>query len=506
MGIGLHGGGVGVIKFLASQGARVLATDLRSKEELKESLEKLKDLPVEYVFGEHRMENFIETDMVIKNPGVPEDSEFLKASRDKKIPIESDIGIFFELCPAPIIGVTGTKGKSTTAALLANILKKEFPQVILAGNIRASVLEKLPEITKDSIVILELSSWQLADAKEHKKGPRVAVITNILRDHLNRYRNFESYIADKKLIFKFQRDNDYLFLNFCDPLLKESSKEVTSRIYFYSHDGDALLKEELPRLNQKARIGAYLKGKKIYYGAAHQEICSLKNIKLIGRHNLANVLAAVSVADLYNVPPGKIKLALHEFTGLEGRLQLIKETGNVKYINDTAATTPDAAIAAVNAVEEHFYKSPNLMPTERCGDKKHGSEIISVQNAPKKIILISGGADKKLDFTEFGEIVNKKVKHTILLPGSATEKIKKAIDQQKTPILKTSTMANAVRHAQKLASPGNIVLLSPGCASFGLFRHEFERGKVFNDAVAMLKNPNVKIQISNQAQSSKSKI
>ena len=214
MGIGLHGGGVGVIKFLAAQGAKVFGTDLRKKEELKSSLEALPELDdIEYVLGEHRLNDFTDADMIIKNPGVPEDSKYLTAAKEAGVPIESDIGIFLELCPAPIIGVTGTKGKSTTAALLAHILSAHYPQVILAGNIRQSVLTKLPEITKDTIIVIELSSWQLADAQNHKKSPYVAVITNIKQDHLNRYNNFQDYIKDKKLIFKFQKEKDYLFLN-----------------------------------------------------------------------------------------------------------------------------------------------------------------------------------------------------------------------------------------------------------------------------------------------------
>jgi len=169
IGIGLHGGGVGVIKFLAGQGAKILATDLRSENELKESLGKLKELDVEYILGQHRTEDFIKADLIIKNPGVPENSEFLMAAKNAGVAIESDIGIFWELCPAEIIGVTGTKGKSTIATLISEILKTNFPQVILAGNIRASVLEKLPEIFSQTEVVLELSSWQLADSKIIKK-------------------------------------------------------------------------------------------------------------------------------------------------------------------------------------------------------------------------------------------------------------------------------------------------------------------------------------------------
>ncbi len=470
MGVGLHGGGVGVIRFLAEQGAKILATDLKHKEDLNDSLEILKDLPIEFILGEHRLQDFTDTDMIIKNPGVPEDSKFLKAAKEKGVVIESDIGIFFELCPAPIIAVTGTKGKSTTASLLAHTLSQHYPQVILAGNIRSSVLEKLPEITKDTIVVLELSSWQLADAKNHKKSPYVAIMTNLMQDHLNRYDSFSDYVEDKKLIFKFQKEKDYLFLNYSDPLLRDISKGVVSRIYFYSTDGDNLLKEELPKFNQKARLGAYAIGKKIFYGAAQGEICDLKDIKLIGRHNLSNVLAAVSVADLYNIPAEKIKTALKTFKGLAGRLQLIDEIGGIKYINDTTATAPDAAIAAINSITEFYSTKKN---TEAEPDNK-------------KIVLIAGGADKKLSFDEFAQAIAEKCKAVILLKGTATDKIEKILNKH-LPIKIVNSMEKAVNLATKEATRGDVILLSPGCASFGLFEHEFDRGEKFNKAVASLK-------------------
>ena len=477
MGIGLHGGGVGVIKFLAEQGAKVLATDLRSKKELAVSLEALSGLDnVEYVLGEHRLEDFTNTDMVIKNPGVPEDSEYLAASRAKKIPIESDIGIFLELCPAPIIGVTGTKGKSTTAALLAHVLSQHYPQVILASNIRQSVLAKLPEITKDTIVILELSSWQLADAKNHKKSPYVAVITNLLKDHLNRYAGFQDYVNDKKLIYKFQKEKDYLFLNYDDEILRELSKEVTSRIYFYSTEGDKLLHAELPALNQKARMGAYIKSKKIYYGAAQELIAAVKDVKLIGRHNLGNVLAAVSVADLYNVPREKTKAALLSFRGLAGRLQFINKVKGARYINDTAATSPDAAIAALETISEKFPQ----------------------KDEQKNIVLLAGGADKDLGFTTLGQTISRLAKAVVLFEGDATPKLASQINPE-IKIEMTDSMRRAVSLASRLAEPEDIVLLAPGCASFGLFQHEFDRGRQFNDAVAELrKQGKIKINVKRE--------
>lgn len=472
MGIGLHGGGVGVIKFLAAQDAKVLATDLRGKKELRESLKKLAGLDVEYVLGQHRLEDFTDADMIIKNPAVPESSEFLAAARQKNIPIENDIGIFFELCPAPIIGVTGTKGKSTTATLLAYILGKKFPQVILAGNIRASVLEKSPEITKDSIVVLELSSWQLADAKNHKKSPFVALITNIFEDHLNRYSEYQDYIDDKKLIFKFQGLKDYLFVNYNEPNLREIAKEAKSRVYFYSINGDELASNGFSGLRQESRLGAYIRRNKIYFGINEEEICSVSDIKLFGRHILNNVLGAISIARLYNVPAKDIKLALREFPGLDGRLQLVAAKKQIRYFNDTTATNPEAAVAAINGLDDHW---PDI------DIKKH-------------LILIAGGADKDLNFKNFAKTIGEKCKAVIFLPGTATPRLEREIksylkstDGRQLIIEPADSMEKAVAVAKNLAVKNDIVLLSPGCASFGLFRHEFERGEQFNKAVAALK-------------------
>jgi len=474
MGIGLHGGGVGVIKFLAEQGAKVLATDLRTKEELKESLEILKDLsasqrgePVDFVLGKHRLENFTQTDLIIKNPGVPDNSKFLAAARKHKVPIESDIGIFFELCPAPIIGVTGTKGKSTTATLIAHFLKQKYPQVILAGNIRSSVLEKLPEISKNSVVVLELSSWQLADAKNHKKSPHISVITNIFPDHLNRYGGFEEYVKDKKLIFQFQNEKDFLFLNYNEKNLRDFAQETKSRVYFYSPEGDELLlMKDWPSLNQEPRLGAFQKRKKIYFGVKQEEVCELRAIKMLGRHAVNNVLAAVSVAKLFDLKNDEIKIALADFPGLTGRLELIAEKKGVKFFNDTAATAPEAAIAALEALGERW---PDLK---------------------KRLILIAGGADKDLEFENFARKIVDSCLGVILLEGTATPKLEKEIkkileaEPEKNLALfeKTEDIAEAVKKAASSVKRGGIVMLSPGCASFGLFKHEFDRGEKFNEA------------------------
>jgi UDP-N-acetylmuramoylalanine--D-glutamate ligase len=473
IGLGLHGGGVGVAKFFSQLGAKVLVTDLRSKEKLKESIDQLKGRPIKYVLGQHRPEDFINTDLVIKNPAIPEKSRYLEIARENKVPIETDIGIFFELCPAPIIGVTGTKGKSTVATLIAKLLGRKYSEVILAGNIRASVLEKLNKISKESLVVLELSSWQLAGLKSHQKSPHCAVITNLMPDHLNRYKSMAEYIEDKKLIFKWQKSKDYLVLNYDDKLVRDLAKETKSQVFYYSQDNGIILNLEdtsspgdLPRLTiDQAGLGAFVKGEKIFFGQNKEEICSLDDIQLKGRHNISNVLAAITVAKLYEVSNKSIIKVLNKFKGLEGRLELVDVIDGVKYINDTAATMPNASLAALNSFPSN-----------------------------KNIILIAGGADKNLDFDQLAEMIVKRVKVLILLEGSATAKLKKAVDKQLELTDKQlkiigplDNMKKAVMEAKNQAQEKDIVLLSPACASFGLFRHEFERGEAFNKAVALLK-------------------
>jgi len=471
IGLGLHGGGVGVAKFFCRLGAKVLVTDLRNKEDLKESLKQLKGESVKYIFNQHRPEDFINTDLVIKNPAVSDKSKYLALAREHKVPIETDIGIFFELCPASIIGVTGSKGKSTVATLIARFLAKEHSKVILAGNIRSSVLRKLNKINKESLIVLELSSWQLAGLRPHRKSPHCAVITNILPDHLNRYKSIDEYIEDKKEILRWQKSKGYSILNYDDKIVRSFAQGVKSQVFYYSQDNGITSNLE------KERLGAFVKGEKIFMenpvkpfpdqdsaslsDKKIKEICSLDDISLKGKHNIDNVLAAVTVAKLYQVSNKSIKKVLNKFKSLEGRLELVKIINGVKYINDTTATIPEACLAALNSFPSN-----------------------------KRIILIAGGNDKNMDFSQLAEMVNKKVKKIIFLEGTATSKFKKALEEQielTNSQLKVigplSSMEQAVAEAEREAEEKDIVLLSPAATSFGLFRHEFERGEAFVKAV-----------------------
>lgn len=456
MGLGIVGGGVGVVKFLVKSGAKVLVTDLKTKKDLKSSLKKIRGLPVELVLGRHRKEDFINTDMVIKNPGVPDNSLYLKIAKKHNILVETDVGIFFEFCKTPIVGITGTKGKSTVVTLTNLLLKSKYTNVILAGNIGTSPLESLNKIRKKSIVVLELSSWQLEGLKPHKKSPKTALITNIYPDHLNRYRSFKDYTNSKKLIFLFQKSKDFLFLNYDDKILRKFSKAAKSRVYFFSKNK-----------TQKDLIkAAFLKKNEIFFGKELKPIFNLKDLKLSGEHNISNVLAAVSIAKLYKVPSKNIQNVLRKFKGLSGREELIARIKGIKYFNDTTATMPDAVIAALLRFTQKFPQS--------------------------KIILIAGGQDKKLNYRKLAREISEKVNHLILFPGTASAKLKKNLGVFKAPksLLSVTpeidSMERAVRIASKLANKEDIVLLSPGAASFNLFKNEFDRGDKFNKIVKKL--------------------
>jgi UDP-N-acetylmuramoylalanine--D-glutamate ligase len=452
MGIGLHGGGIATVRFFAEAGAKVIATDLKTEKELAPSLEKLKSLKnVKLVLGQHRIEDFENVDMVVKSPAAPWSSKPIQAALKKKIPVEMDSSIFFKLCNLPIIGVTGTKGKTTTATLIAEILKNVEKNVFTAGIGQKPVLDLLDKIseTKNGVVVFELSSWRLSALGQEKLSPHIAVITNIFPDHLNYYGSMEKYIVDKKYIFENQKPEDFIILNYDNKASGELAKGAKSKIVFFSI-------EEIDSENC-----VFVKSGKIIYKteSGQKEICDLNDIKLRGGHNIGNILAAVAATSAFDIAPEKTCEAVKEFKGIPHRLEFVREIDSVKYINDTAATMPDAAIAGINSFSEN-------------------------------IILIAGGADKNLDFKEFAKTIGEKVKSVILLKGEATEKIKSELSREfgSRVIIDSEfdSMEKAVVRAKNIADPGDVILLSPGAASFGLFLNEFDRGEKFREAVRKL--------------------
>ncbi|MDP3882447.1 MAG: UDP-N-acetylmuramoyl-L-alanine--D-glutamate ligase [Candidatus Staskawiczbacteria bacterium] len=429
MGLGLHGGGVGAAKFFCKQKAKVLITDLKTKEQLTESIKKLKGLPVNYALGGHKENDFINADLIIKNPDVPGSSPYLEIARKNNVEIETDVSLFFKLSDAFIIGVTGTKGKSTTASLIFHLLKPKYlpagrqdKRLFLAGNIGVSPLELLPKIKKGDKVILELSSFELEDLSQ---SPNIAVITNILPDHLNRYASMAEYINSKKPIFKYQDKNDVVILNKDDSIVRQIADEAKSKVYVFSADS-----------------------------------VDMAGLKIFGEHNKANIAAAVEVAKIMEIPGDVINKALKTFKGVPSRQEFVREVGGVKYFNDTTATIPEAVIAVINSLSERFSNA--------------------------EVFLICGGVYKGVDYKKFSEKVRQKNVTLILLPGSASDKIKESLSGYQK-INETPSMLEAVRKAKELAKRGDVVALSPAASSFNMFKNEFDRGEQFVKAVKSLK-------------------
>jgi len=454
MGLGLNQGGLGVARFLAKAGAKILITDLKTEEELGPSLEKLKDFDVKYILGRHREEDFINTDMIIQNPAVPHNSKYLKIARKHKIPIKTDLDLFFQLCPSKnIIAVAGTKGKSTVSQLIYHIFKEAQKDAILAGNIGISVLDILEKINPQTWLILEISTWQMEGIRNRKFRPQTAVLTNILPDHLDRYPNYKEYIRSEKLIFKHQRPNDNLIVNYDNEETIKIKKEAGLPIYWFS-------------AKEKVEPGCYLKNDKLIFqsGEYKTTFAKISDLLLPGLHNLENILAASTVSFIHNIPGNIILKALKNFPGIPYRLEFIGEVRGIKFYNDTCATTPEATLAALRS----FTEQP--------------------------VILFLGGKDKKLNYENFGEAIgkNKEIKKIILLQHpdyDASLKIlsalKKHLDSEK--IILTSSLKVGVEAALQQAQANDLVLLSPAAASFGMFKNEFDRGDQFNKIVKNLK-------------------
>lgn len=433
MGLGLLGRGIGDAAFLAKWRAILTITDLKSEKELAPALRKLRRYKnITYHLGGHKLDDFRNRDFILRTANVPLDSPYLKEARQNGIPIEMSASWFVKLSSLKTIGVTGTRGKSTTAHLLHHILISWFAtharrgeervRVWLGGNIRGvSTLALLAKVKKDDIAVLELDSWQLQGFGESRLSPQVAVLTNFMDDHLNYYKGErQRYWQDKANIFKHQTAEAYLIVGkqFKNPNAEFSIAHARAHVVWPT---------SWPR--------------------------SWK-LNLLGAHNRENASLAKTVAQVLGVDAASIKRAAATFTGVPGRLELIKtlKVKKIKIYNDTTSTTPDALLAALKAL----------------GSKR-------------KVVLIAGGQDKGLPLDLLAKTMPRYVETLVLLPGSGTERFKAKLKQGKfKTILEVANLPQALGAAVPAAKPGQTILFSPGFASFGLFKNEFDRGDKFN--------------------------
>lgn len=445
--LGLHGFGVGAAKYFASQGAIVTVTDLKSKKQLAPSVEKLKKFKnISFVLGEHRVEDFMGSDMIVYGPGIPQTAPFMKIAKKSGAKLLTDIQIFFEACKAPVLGVTGTKGKTTTTMLLYEMIRTTW-KTYLGGNVRISLLDSLPRVTKKDRVVAELSSFQLEGLPEIKKSPHGAIITNLFPDHLDRYKSLRAYFNAKFAIFAYQKARDFAVLNYDNKPLRKASRLVPSRLFWFS-------------TKEKVANGMYVQGESVIFAKEGKEhvMFSVTDVQIAGEHNLSNVLAASLLAFLVGVPKTSIVRVVKSFRGVYGRMEKIREFQKRIFINDTTATVPLATQFALKSFT-------------------------------KPVVLICGGSEKNLPFGDLVKEIHRHARFVVLMDDKASYRILSEMKKQKVgvPYVFAKTMKEAVKIAYKASEPGETVLLSPACASFGLFKNEFDRGDQFIAAVRALK-------------------
>lgn len=448
-GLGLNDGGLGMVDFFVEQGAEVTITDGKTEEQLASTLEKLKEKDGKLTFhlGGHVESDFTDNDIIIRNPAIKPDNPYLKIAKEAGKTIEMEMSLFFKLAPCKIVGISGTKGKSTTTTLTYLMLKKKFgDSVVLAGNIGKSAIRELPKLTKDNLVVLEMSSFQLDALRDAKLSPHVSLLTNIYEDHLNWHKDMADYIDCKQTMFTFQKAGDITILNSDDPRvhnMENAAKKTGAKVVtFSSHESADYQRKEMVVFEQS------------------KELLTLEGMIVNGEHNFQNALGAIALARQFDVTAPQILEVLSEFTGVDGREQLVREINGIKIYNDTTATAMESMLAAMNRFGPQF---------------------------PKKIIMIAGGMDKGMDYSQVAPVWNTYLKALVLLEGTASEKMATVMDSSTVPVHKYfGVFKDAVEKAYSLAQAGDMIILCPGGTSFNMFANEFERGRQFNDLVNAL--------------------
>jgi UDP-N-acetylmuramoylalanine--D-glutamate ligase len=417
-GLGRFGGNIAAARWLVEQGATVLVTDREPAEKMADSVAQLDGLPITYRLGEQREEDFSGADLVVASPAIPPSDPLIRAARAAGVGVTTEIRLFVERCPATVVGVTGTKGKSTTTAMLGDILRAGGLTAHVGGNLGGSLLPKLSEIDKTHLVVLELSSFMLEHLGAMRWSPHIAVVTFLSADHLDWHGSLEAYLDAKRNVVRFQRPDDF-----------------------------AVLCRENPA---SMEFGTHTKGKVVPFGVAGQRPFDLL---VPGRHNQLNAQGAFAAGSLLGVGREDALAALKDFRGLPHRLELVHESAEgVRYYNDSIATIPEAAIAALESFP------------------------------PKRVIQIVGGYDKGLPLTPLCNALLERAK-AVLCIGDTGKKLVEILGQPAmqgaAEVYDCGDLATAVRMAKAAASSGDVVLLSTGCASYDQFANFQERGEAF---------------------------
>jgi len=442
--IGLAKTGISTIKHLNKLGAKVVVNDIKDKEILKPILEELSTLNnIEYILGYHP-ENIDDIDMTIVSPGVPLDLPFILKIKSKNIEIIGEVELAYRLSKNPMfIGITGTNGKTTTTSLVGEIFKKASKDTYIVGNIGNPVIDTVDTANENSVLVTELSSFQLESIDTFK--PHVSAILNFTEDHLNRHHTMEAYIKAKSRIFENQDSKDFCILNYDDEGVKSISDNVKAKKIFFSR-------------KSILDYGVYLDKEQNIVINIDKEITLLnKNeLSLPGNHNLENCMAAAAIAYVSNIDVDAIKEVLKTFAGVEHRQEFVRNLNGVMFVNDSKATNPDSSIKAV-------------------------------QSYNKPIVLIAGGMDKHSNFEQFLDAAKENV-YALVLLGETAQKIKECAQNKGFDnITVVKDMKEAVNASYQIAKDGDVVLLSPACASWDMYKSFEVRGIDFKDNVNNLK-------------------
>ncbi len=440
MGLGLFGGGIGAVRFLVREGAVVTVTDLRPEKDLRASVRALNGLPIAFVLEGHEETDFRNTDLIVANPAVPRSSPYLKIAESAGVPITSEICLFVERCPAPIIGITGSSGKTTTTSLIGEMLKQKDKRTRIGGNIGGSLLDELDTLHADVPIVLELSSFQLDRLGDLPWSPQIAVATNFAPNHIDVHGSLQAYRKAKQQIVMHQTKSDWTIVNGEDAEVSRWAGAGQRIAFAIEGEGDV-----------------FVRGGKIQHaiGGETRTICSADTISLRGRHNLANALAATGAAIISGVSEKNIADVLQTFQGVPHRLEQVAEINGILYVNDSIATSPDRTRTALMAFD-------------------------------RPIVLIAGGYDKGIAFDDMEVAIEERVAHLIVM-GETGDAIA-ATAKGKTNIHRVENLEEAMDCATGLAQFGDVVLLSPASASYDQFRNFEERGQRFRECVGKLRD------------------
>ena len=436
--VGMAKSGISAATLLKKLGTEVTLQDSKQEEKLGQQCEQLRKEGFSLFLGKNPDDIITDFDCVVLSPGVPTDLPFIEEAKKAGIPVLGEIELAFLFCKAPIIGVTGTNGKTTTTTLIGEITK-QYKNTYVVGNIGAPFADITLETKEEDIVVAELSSFQLETI--HKFVPKVSLVLNITPDHLNRHHTLENYIAAKERIFENQTSEDYCVLNYNDTATRAMAQKTNAKVIFFSLGG-------------QIKDGVYSDENSIYINtlSLNEKVIDIDELNILGDHNVENAMAAIAASVSVGVPLDTVREVLRNFKAVEHRIEFVKEVNGVKYYNDSKGTNPDASIKAVLAM-----KSP--------------------------ICIIAGGYDKGSEFDEWISYFKGRVKFTATI-GAVADKIEASLEKAGiTAYKRAETFEQAIDLCAENAEKGDCVLLSPACASWDMFDSYEQRGKLFKDYV-----------------------